>query len=104
MKLVQIAPESEFEVIAGTRRSQAAVMVVAAGSSEGGRSNKHEAADQWLYVVSGNGSAIVNGKEVTLEPGTLLIEARETHEIRASGGRGVPCPSIKPPRWESARS
>ncbi|HET6757504.1 MAG TPA: cupin domain-containing protein [Burkholderiales bacterium] len=86
MKLVQVAPESEFEVIAGTKRSQAAVMVVAAGSSEGGRSNKHETADQWLYVMSGNGSAIVNGKEVTLEAGTLLlIEAGETHEIRASG-------------------
>lgn len=86
MKLVQVAPESEFEVIAGTKRSQAAVMVVAAGSSEGGRSNKHEVADQWLYVVSGNGGAIVNGKEVTLEAGTLLlIEAGETHEIRASG-------------------
>jgi mannose-6-phosphate isomerase-like protein (cupin superfamily) len=86
MKLIQVSPQSEFKVLAGTGRSQAAEMVIAPGSSEGGRGNKHETSDQWLYVVSGTGNATVRGKEVSLKPGALLlIEAGETHEIRASG-------------------
>lgn len=85
MKLITKFPESDFEVIAGTRRSQAAVMVIAPGASEGGRENRHEG-DQWLYVLAGTGKAIVEGKEVPLASGALLlIEAGERHQIHASG-------------------
>jgi mannose-6-phosphate isomerase-like protein (cupin superfamily) len=79
-------PDDEFKVVAGTERSQAAVMVIAPGESEGGPDNKHEGADQWLFVLSGEGEATVDEHEQRLSPGSLLlIEAGETHEIRNTG-------------------
>lgn len=78
--------EEGFDVIAENHRAQAAVMVLAAGDSTGGPDNTHEGADQWLFVVSGDGEAIVNGEQVPLASGTLLvIERGETHEIRNTG-------------------
>jgi mannose-6-phosphate isomerase-like protein (cupin superfamily) len=75
-----------FRVALGNSRSQAAEMVLAAGETEGGPDNRHRGSDQWLYVVSGTGVAIVEGKRSTLGPGTLLlIERGETHEIRNNG-------------------
>jgi mannose-6-phosphate isomerase-like protein (cupin superfamily) len=77
-----------FRVAFGNRRSQAAEMVLAPGSVEGGPDNCHRGSDQWLYVVSGAGAAIVNGKRHALRRGTLiLIERGDTHEIRNSGRR-----------------
>lgn len=74
-----------FDVVAGTRRSQAATMVLGPGESTGGPENRHPDSDQWLYVVSGSGRAVVEGATVELGPGTLLlIEAGEAHEISAS--------------------
>jgi mannose-6-phosphate isomerase-like protein (cupin superfamily) len=65
---------------------QAAQMVIEPGRSEGGSDNCHGGADQWLFVVSGQGLAIVEGKRVALRAGTLLlIERGEQHEIRAIG-------------------
>lgn len=82
MDLVRIDPPSGFEVLAGTQRSQAATMVLAPGSSTGGPDNRHVSSDQWLYVVSGGGRAILDGEEHELEEGALLlIEAGEAHEI-----------------------
>jgi mannose-6-phosphate isomerase-like protein (cupin superfamily) len=75
-----------FRVAIGNRRSQAAEMVLAPGDSEGGPENRHRGADQWLYVLSGTGTAIVNGKRHALRAGSLvLIERGDTHEIRNSG-------------------
>lgn len=72
-----------FEVLASTKRSQAAMMTLERGGVEGGPENKHDDADQWLYVISGAGAAIVEGKQVPLEAGSLvLIAAGERHEIR----------------------
>jgi len=83
MQRIQLAPDSGFTVVAGTTRSQAATMVLAAGTSTGGSANRHASADQWLYVLSGSGSATVAGDDVPLSAGVLLlIEAGETHEIR----------------------
>ena len=48
-----------FRVVFGNRRSQAAEMVLPPGESEGGADNRHRGADQWLYVASGTGVAIV---------------------------------------------
>jgi len=48
-----------FRVAFDVRRVQAAEMVIAPGDSEGGPDNRHRGADQWLYVVSGTGLAIV---------------------------------------------
>jgi mannose-6-phosphate isomerase-like protein (cupin superfamily) len=74
-----------FRVAIGNKRSQAAEMVVAPGDCEGGPDNRHRGADQWLYVLSGAGTAIVNGKRYPLRAGSLvLIERGDTHEIRNS--------------------
>jgi mannose-6-phosphate isomerase-like protein (cupin superfamily) len=75
-----------FRVVAGTPRSQAATMVLKPGQSTGGDDNVHAGADQWLYVIAGRGKATVEGREIGLETGhLLLIEAGERHEIRNTG-------------------
>lgn len=82
MKHLQIKPDADFKVLAGTSRSQAAIMTLKPQEATGGPDNKHDKSDQWLYVISGQGKAIVAGQEITLEAGSLLlIEAGETHEI-----------------------
>jgi mannose-6-phosphate isomerase-like protein (cupin superfamily) len=75
-----------FVVAFGNRRAQAATMVIAPGDAEGGPDNRHRGADQWLYVVSGTGTATVAGCQHPLRAGTLLlIERGTTHEIRNNG-------------------
>lgn len=75
-----------FHIVARTNRSQAATMVLQPGKSTGGADNVHPHADQWLYVVSGEGTAEVSGRRIDLQPGALLlIEAGEPHEIRNTG-------------------
>jgi mannose-6-phosphate isomerase-like protein (cupin superfamily) len=75
-----------FRVVGGTARSQAATMVLEPGRSTGGDDNEHRESDQWLYVISGAGEAVVGGRTCALEAGTLLlIEAGEPHEIRNPG-------------------
>jgi mannose-6-phosphate isomerase-like protein (cupin superfamily) len=75
-----------FRVALTNRRSQAAQMTLAPGESEGGRGNRHRGSDQWLYVVSGTGAAVVNGRRYRLRAGTLvLIERGDRHEIRNTG-------------------
>jgi mannose-6-phosphate isomerase-like protein (cupin superfamily) len=68
------------------RDVQAAEMVIEPGDREGGPDNRHRGADQWLYVVSGSGMAIIEGREQALQTGSLLvIEKGESHEIRNTG-------------------
>lgn len=75
-----------FKVAIGNERAQAAQMVLGPGEKEGGPSNRHRGADQWLYIVSGRGVAIVKGRRFALTPGTLLlIEHGDRHEIRNTG-------------------
>jgi mannose-6-phosphate isomerase-like protein (cupin superfamily) len=75
-----------FHVVLDDRRSQAAQMTIAPGDAEGGPDNFHRGADQWLFVVSGTGRAVVNGKRVPLRRGTLLLIHRgDRHEIRNTG-------------------
>jgi len=75
-----------FRVAIGNRRSQAAEMVIAPGKSEGDRDNRHRGADQWLFVLSGTGVAIVNDRRHALKAGTLLlIERGDRHEVRNTG-------------------
>jgi mannose-6-phosphate isomerase-like protein (cupin superfamily) len=87
MKHIEIEdPKDDFKVVAGTERSQAAIMVVAPGDAEGGPDNKHDGSDQWLFVLSGEGEATVGHRKQKLAPGSLLlIEAGEAHEIRSTG-------------------
>lgn len=86
MKHLQVRCGKGFEVIAGTERSEAATMVLQAGGSTGGPDNTHEASDQWLFVLAGRGRGTVNGREVELMQGSLLlIEAGEAHQIENTG-------------------
>jgi mannose-6-phosphate isomerase-like protein (cupin superfamily) len=75
-----------FRVVFGNARAQAAEMVISPGEAEGSPENRHQGADQWLYVVAGTGLALVNGQRYTLRPGTLLlIEHHDTHEVKNTG-------------------
>ena len=75
-----------FRVALTNRRAQAAEMVIPSGGAEGSRSNRHRATDQWLYVVSGTGVALVNGRRFALRPATLvLIARRDRHQIKNTG-------------------
>jgi mannose-6-phosphate isomerase-like protein (cupin superfamily) len=86
MKRKQVRLSAGFRVLFGNRKSQAAEMMLPPGEAEGVPGNRHRAADQWLYVISGTGSALVNGRRIKLKEGTLmLIEARDRHEIRNTG-------------------
>lgn len=98
MELVQLDPSSGFEILAGTGRSQAATMALAPGTSTGGPDNRHPESDQWVYVISGDGSAVVEGTERELGAGSLLlIEAGEAHEIRSAPDRSLQTLSIYAP-------
>ncbi len=78
-----------FRVAIANRRSQAAEMVLAPGDAEGDPGNRHRGSDQWLYVVAGTGTALVNGKRHALRAGMLmLIEHGDRHEIKNTG-RGM---------------
>jgi mannose-6-phosphate isomerase-like protein (cupin superfamily) len=75
-----------FSVVLKNKHAQAATMVLAPGDHEGGPNNRHRGSDQWLYVLSGSGTARVGGKRQSLRPGTLLLIQRGTaHEISNTG-------------------
>ena len=86
MKTETLSFRTGFRVVFDGRGAQAAEMVIPPGDAEGGPRNRHQGAEQWLYVVSGNGEARVEGVAVALQPGTLLlIERGERHEVRNTG-------------------
>lgn len=86
MKRAQLRFGKGFRIVAGNRRAQAATMTIAPGDCEGGPDNRHRGADQWLFVESGSGTAMVDGRRHSLRAGTLLlIERGNRHEIRNTG-------------------
>lgn len=86
MKRATVSYGMGFHVLAGDEHSQAASMTIKPGGSEGGPDNRHRGADQWLYVESGAGVAVVEDQPYPLEPGSLvLIQRGEAHEIRNTG-------------------
>ncbi|HJU07989.1 MAG TPA: cupin domain-containing protein [Rhodanobacteraceae bacterium] len=86
MQCKQLDLDQRFKVAFRNARAEAAVMTIPPGDAEGDPQNKHEDADQWLFVVAGRGTAIVEGKPQPLKPGTLLlIEQGERHEVRNDG-------------------
>lgn len=73
-----------FDVLLTTDDAQAAAMTLDPDQTTGGPDNYHDDSDQWLFVVSGTGTATVEGDEITLSSGDLVvIEAGETHAITA---------------------
>lgn len=93
-----------FKVLLGNQRAQAAQMTIAPGDSEGGPTNRHRGADQWLYVASGRGTAIVKGRKYPLSAGTLLlIEHGDQHQIRNTGRQLLKTLNIySPPAYTAA--
>jgi mannose-6-phosphate isomerase-like protein (cupin superfamily) len=86
MKQVHAFLTNDFKVLLSHKHVQVAEMVLPPGESEGGPDNKHRGADQWLFVISGRGQAIINGKKHQLTKGSLIvIERGETHEIKNTG-------------------
>lgn len=75
-----------FRVLLDNPHAQAAQMTLAPGETEGDADNRHRGADQWLFVVSGKGEAVINRKKYPLTAGTLvLIERGDLHGIRNTG-------------------
>ena len=98
MKKLSVDSSSGFKVIASTPRSQAATMVLAPGESTGGPYNQHASSDQWLYIVSGHGKAIISGKTIKIQSGELLlIEVGESHETINLGTKPLKTLSIYAP-------
>lgn len=93
-----------FRPAFAVRKVQAAEMVIAPGDSEGGADNAHRGADQWVYVVSGTGLAIVEGVRRKLRAGSLLvIERGERHEIRNTGRTLLKTLNVySPPAYDDA--
>ena len=86
MRWFNVTSAPTWKVLGGTRRSQGAQMVIHPGDSEGGPDNRHPRSDQWLFVIRGQGKALVEGKSIRLKPGVLLlIEKGERHQILATG-------------------
>lgn len=86
MKSKQLRFGKGFHVALSNKRAQVATMTISPGNAEGGPTNRHRAVDQWLYVLSGKGTAIVNRKRMDLRAGTLLlVEHKDRHEIKCTG-------------------
>lgn len=81
MKKFKPSFKKSFSIIGETKKSQVAEMSLGPDERTGGKENRHNS-DQWLFVVSGEGVATVEGRKVKLSPGTLLlIEAKEEHSV-----------------------
>jgi mannose-6-phosphate isomerase-like protein (cupin superfamily) len=102
MKRAHLRFGKGFGVGIGNQHSQSAQMVLPPGASEGGPGNRHRGADQWLYVVSGTGLAVIGGRQHRLRPGTIvLIERGDTHEIRNTGKQDLKTLNIYvPPAYD----
>jgi mannose-6-phosphate isomerase-like protein (cupin superfamily) len=93
-----------FRVALSNKRAQVAEMVLEPGKSEGDPGNRHRGADQWLFVVSGAGVAIVNERRHVLRAGSLiLIEQGDRHEVKATGRDPMRTLNFyAPPAYDSA--
>ena len=86
----------QFDVLAATRGAQAAKMILRPGAaSDDEPSNEHPRSEQWLFVVSGTGEAVVGKRRgalrrVPLSANSLLVvEKGELHQIRNTGRRSL---------------
>ena len=76
-----------FKVLASTGTAEAAMMTLRPGQSTSDKpENEHPRCEQWLFVISGTGRAVVGKSRVTLKPNSLLlIEKSEAHRITNTG-------------------
>jgi mannose-6-phosphate isomerase-like protein (cupin superfamily) len=93
MKSIQATQHrGKFEPALATRDAQAAMMMLApGGTSDEEVSNEHPHSEQWLFVISGTGTATIvprrgSRRSVKLRAGTLLvIEKGDRHQIKNTG-------------------
>ena len=80
---------SFFTVLESTGAAQAAMMTLAPGQSTSDEPvNEHPRCEQWVFVVSGTGRAVVGKRRTKLADGSLLlIEQGEPHQITNTGRR-----------------
>lgn len=80
-----------FKVLSSTRSAQAAMMVLPPGAETSEQpENEHPKSEQWLYVISGTGTATVSRRSVKLKKNSLLlIEKGEPHYIRNTGRKSL---------------
>lgn len=77
-----------FKVMATTKQSQIAGMVLEKGQVSGEYGNEHPESDQILIVLEGEGTARIEAKELKLGCGSVvLIEAGEKHQIKSGSGK-----------------
>ena len=76
-----------FAVLHATRDAEAAMMTLKPGQSTSDEpENEHPRCEQWLFVVSGAGRAVVGSRRVALKANSLLlIEKGEAHQITNTG-------------------
>jgi mannose-6-phosphate isomerase-like protein (cupin superfamily) len=96
---------SFFKPLYATHDCQAAMMTLKAGQSTTDKpENEHPRCEQWLFVISGTGRAIVAKNRVSLKAGSLLlVEKDEAHQITNTGR--TPMHTINfyaPPAYTSA--
>ena len=77
-----------FKILVSSRAVQTATMILQPGQSTGKPQNEHPHSEQWLFVVSGNGKALVNKRRLTIRGNSLLlIEKGEIHQVVNTGRR-----------------
>src|SRR5437773_1014795 len=91
-----------FKVLASTRSAQAAMMVLRPGQSTGEPQNEHARSEQWLFVISGGGKALVNKRRLSIRANSLLlIEKGEVHQATNNSRRPlVTINSYAPPAYD----
>lgn len=78
--------KQEFQVIAGTDRSQIAAMNIAPAHSSGEFGSEHPKSDQVMLVLAGEASVRVGETTVAMKTGDMiLIAAGEPHQVRNAG-------------------
>jgi mannose-6-phosphate isomerase-like protein (cupin superfamily) len=87
MKHVRIKKKGLFHPLIQSASVQAATMVLRPGQSSSDEpENEHPRSEQWLFVISGSGTARVGWRSVRLDEGSLLlIEKHEPHRITGRG-------------------
>lgn len=86
----------KFDILAATRGAQAAKMILRPkAASDSKPSNEHPHSEQWLFVLSGVGEAVLGKirrslRRVALSRNSLLlIEKGELHRIKNTGKRSL---------------
>ena len=76
-----------FTVLHATRSAEAAMMTLRPGQATSDEpENEHPRCEQWLFVLSGAGRAVVGKRRVALKSNSLLlIEKGEPHQITNTG-------------------